>query len=258
VAVKVLELPLARDRVRLYARFKQEFERLRAAGNHPGIVRCHESGVQLLGGQEYPWYSMELAVGDLGSRIQQRRAEAGGRLPWTVQAMRAEIVREFEAVAAAVAHLHGQDIVHRDIKPGNVLIMDDGGLRLADFGLVKMLDALDDGSGGPRTSTGARLGTEHYMAPEQARGEEVGKPADVYALAVVLGELALGERPEPDLRVTEGSTLKNSERVQRLPKGLRQFLGRCTEASPERRPPDAAVLGEEFAALLKGGSRAAP
>jgi serine/threonine protein kinase len=147
-----------------------------------------------------------------------------------------------------VAYLHGLDIIHRDINPGNVLIAEGGELRLADFGLVKMLDVLEEG--GPRTSTGARLGTEYYMAPEQARSAEVGKPADVYALGVVLAELALCRRPEPDLRITEGSTLKNCPLVQRLPKDLRKLLTHFTDADPTRRPSDALAAGEAFTALV--------
>jgi hypothetical protein len=249
VAVKVLELALQRDRARQYPRFRQEFERLKQAGRHPGIIRCFESDIELIDGREYPWYSMELALGDLAARIHERCAEARGRLPWAVAQLRADILREFRAITEAVAHLHGLDIIHRDIKPGNVLIVEGGELRLADFGLVKMLDVLEEGEAGPRTSTGARLGTEYYMAPEQARGTEVGKPADVYALGIVLAELALGRRPEPDQRVTEGSTLKNCTQVQRLPKDLRKVLAHFTDADPARRPADARAAGESFGAL---------
>lgn len=249
VAVKVLELALQRDRARQYPRFRQEFDKLKAVGDHPGIIRCYDSGVELIGGREYPWYSMELAVGDLNAHIHERLAEARDRLPWAIPAFRAQIVHEIQEITQAVAHLHGRGIVHRDIKPGNVLIAEDGSLRLADFGLVKMLDVLHEGEAAPHTSTGARLGTEHYMAPEQAAGAEVDERADVYALGIVLAELAVGRRPNPDLRVGEGSTLKNCRLVQRLARELRKFIYQCTDAAPEQRPADAATVEAQLAAL---------
>jgi serine/threonine-protein kinase len=244
VAVKVLESPEAQ---RHLARFRQEFEKLRHAGQHPNIIRCFEWGNPIIGGREYPWYSMEFALGgDLAGRIEERRAECGADLPWDRPALRAEVVREFRAIAGAVACLHGLGIVHRDIKPGNVLIMDNGELRLTDFGLVKDLSPAAQTLFIPRTSTGAVLGTRHYMAPEQERGEEVEKPADVYALGVLLAELTTGARPVPHSHVPQGSTLEACAALRRLAAPLRRFILRCTDVSPERRPADAKVMLGEF------------
>jgi hypothetical protein len=257
VAVKVLESPEAQ---RHLARFRQEFERLRAAAAHPHIIRCFDWGEPIIGDREYPWFSMEFAAGgDLAGRIEERRGDHPDVAPWSEPGLRAEVVREFRAVAAAVAHLHALGIVHRDVKPGNVLIMEDGELRLSDFGLVKDLGPRDEFAlaqtlvVAPRTSTGAVLGTRHYMAPEQERGEEVEAPADVYALGVLLAELATGRRPVPNTQVRTGSTLAGNGTVRALPEGLRDLILRCTDARPRRRPANARAVLDEFERCVGSG-----
>jgi Protein kinase domain/Inner membrane component of T3SS, cytoplasmic domain/GAF domain len=251
VAVKVLESPEAQ---RHLARFRQEFERLRAAAAHPNVIRCFDWGNPIIGDREYPWFSMEFAAGgDLAGRIEERRGEHPGGPAWAEPELRAEVVREFRAVAAAVAHLHSLGIVHRDLKPGNVLIMDDGELRLSDFGLVKDLNPHHQFEMdatvimvAPRTSTGAVLGTRHYMAPEQERGEEVQAPGDTYALGVLLAELAIGRRPVPNSQVRTGSTLAGDPALGQLPEELRELIRHCTDARAERRPPNGGAVLREF------------
>jgi serine/threonine protein kinase len=248
VAVKVLESPEAQ---RHLMRFHQEFERLRAAAAHPNIIRCFDWGDPIIDNREYPWFSMEFAAGgDLAGRIEERRDEHAGGPPWAEPRLRAEVIREFRVVAAAVAHLHSLGVVHRDLKPGNVLIMEDGELRLSDFGLVKDLNPHYEPAStlilAPRTSTGAVLGTRHYMAPEQERGEEVEAPADVYALGVLLAELATGRRPVPSSQRGTGSTLASSPALRELPEGLQELILRCTHARPERRPPNGRAVLDEF------------
>jgi serine/threonine-protein kinase len=260
VAVKVLESPEAQ---RHLARFLQEFRRLRVAAAHPNIIRCFDSGEPIIGDREYPWYSMEFATGgDLVGRIEERRAEHPDGPPWAEPGLRVEIVREFRAVASAVSHLHFLGIVHRDLKPGNVLIMEDGELRLSDLGLVKDLNPSDELMGAstvclpPRTSTGAVLGTRHYMAPEQERGQEVDKPADVYALGVLLAEMATGRRPVANSDMRRGSTLAADPLLRQLQDGVRQLILHCTDARPERRPPNGGAVLEEFDRCIAFGSGA--
>jgi serine/threonine protein kinase len=250
VAVKVIESPQSALHV---ARFVQEFEKLKQASQHPGILQCYDSDVTLLQGRQYPWYSMEFALGgDLTQRIEERRASARPLHPWEVADMRAAVVEEFTAVVAAVAELHMMGFVHRDIKPGNILIMSDGSLRLSDFGLVKNLEPSDRTLlRGACTSTGAVLGTRRYMAPEQERGLEVGMQADTYSLGILLIELALSNGPEPDCYVTSGSTVRNCAALGKLPKGLRKFIGSCTDVDPKNRPTNATSLREEFAAIVR-------
>jgi pSer/pThr/pTyr-binding forkhead associated (FHA) protein len=265
VAVKVLESPEAQ---RHLARFLQEYKRLRMAAAHPNIIQCFDWGDPIIGDREYPWYSMEFATGgDLAGRIEERRGEHPDGPPWAEPGQRAEIIREFRAVAGAVAHLHSLGIVHRDLKPGNVLIMEDGELRLSDLGLVKDLKLRDESPAedqtiaimqSPRTSTGAVLGTRHYMAPEQERGEEVDTPADVYALGVLLAELATGRRPVPDSQVREGSTLAAYRFLRQVQDGLRELILRCTDARPERRPRNGRAVLEEFERRVALGSAAEP
>jgi WD40 repeat protein len=246
LAVKVLEV---RDVKQQLKRFLQEFDKLQQAGEHPGIIRCYERDIALIGGREYPWYSMELALGDLTGRLLER-GQVPGALPWDRPELRPPIIHEFRAITAAVAYLHQLDIVHRDIKPGNVLVMDDGSLRLSDFGLVKNLRPRDRSfSRLPDSSTGGVKGTRDYMAPEQERGRRVDKPADVYALGVLLAELAVGQRPAPRPAVKRGSTLERCPLVKRLPAPLRDFIRGCTDVAPNKRPHDARAVRERFTTL---------
>jgi serine/threonine protein kinase len=255
VAVKVIE---SRPTPVQLARFGQEIARLRQAADHPGVIRLFEHGDVDVDGRICPWYSMEFALGgDLRSRIDRRKVVAKERPPWDDPATRDEVRAEFTAVVEAVAHLHRLRIVHRDVKPGNVLIMGDGSLRLSDFGLVKNLQPSDETLRyGPHSATGEGAGTPGYMAPEQARGLDAREPADVYALGILLAELALGERPGaelppagPDGVTPSGSTLRKCRALDRLPAGLRALIHRCTDADPEHRPGDAGELLREFVAL---------
>jgi serine/threonine-protein kinase len=250
VAVKVLEA--ASVSPRQMERFRQEFERLRRLDPHPGIIRCFEMSAALIDGRVYPWYSMEFALGgDLGDRAEERRGGPLGPAPWRDAGLRAQVIAEFRQVAAAAAHLHKRRVIHRDIKPSNVLVMEDGTLRLSDFGLAKSLEPSEKSLRyGPMTSSGAVLGTRHYMAPEQEKGQEVGEPGDVYALGVLLAELAVGERPRPNTGVSDGSTLQAWKKMKQLPDGLRGFICRLTAAVPERRPADASEVEREFEELL--------
>jgi hypothetical protein len=260
VAVKVIESrPSGAQRLR----FEQEIDKLRRAAHHPGVIRCFGQGNVDIDGRLYPWYSMEFALGgDLRSRIDERNGLLKGRIPWSESDVRQQICNEFIEILDAVAHVHDLDIVHRDIKPGNVLIMEDGGLRLSDFGLVKNLNPTDKTLRlGPARSTGGGIGTPGYMPPEQAFGQEVGKTADVYSLGIMLGELVLGTRPDPQFPLGHrvGSTLqswKSQQRksLQQLPERLRLLIERCTDYAPENRPKDAQALLKEFRGLIDRGN----
>jgi serine/threonine protein kinase len=257
VAVKVLESASAS--LRQLQRFRAEFARLKSMGeklagmaNPPGIIRCFESNAALLDGRVYPWYSMEFALGgDLGGRIEDRRGGRLGQAAWSDPECRCQIVEEFRQVLAAVAYLHEEHVIHRDLKPSNVLILEDGRLCLSDFGLAKHLGSSEGSAArGPATSSGAVLGTRCYMAPEQEKGQDVAEPADVYALGILLAELAVGDRPPANTGVSQGSTLQGWRRLKQLPDGWRRFALRLTDVVPGRRPANGRAVLQEFQALL--------
>jgi serine/threonine protein kinase len=253
LAVKVLEM---QDVRRELQRFQQEFHKLQSAAEHPGIVQCYDFDVAMIEGREYPWYSMEFALGDLSVRIDRRRESDPDRPPWDYPAHRASIVKEFRAVTDAVGHLHRLNIVHRDLKPGNILLMEDGSLKLSDFGLVKSLASSGQGLGSRSSATaGTAKGTHTYMAPEQERGERVGKTADVYSLGVLLAELTTGEHPRPRTQVKRGSTLQYWGPLRQLPEPLQEFLTKCTDVNPSERPADARGVLTEFDAAVHGSAQ---
>jgi serine/threonine-protein kinase len=170
-AVKVFDGPADPE---LVVRFKREAAALaRVAG--PGIVPVHEAGIER--GRMY------FAMGLVGGGSLRDKLAARGRLPW----------REAAALvldaARALARCHAAGLVHRDLKPANVLLGEDGKPWVADFGCVRDLGA------SRLTETGTLLGTPSYMAPEQLEGRPADARSDVFALGVVLHELALGTRP---------------------------------------------------------------
>ncbi len=121
---------------------------------------------------------------------------SAGPLPWE----RTRVIGL--AIARALAHAHAQGVVHRDLKPSNVLFADDGQLRVADFGIARLLEASEDG--GP-TSTGMRIGSPEYWSPEQASGEPAAAPSDMYSLGCLLFALVSGRPPfEGEDRVATG------------------------------------------------------
>lgn len=154
-------------------RFRREGE-IAARLDHPGIVRVYSSGVAA----GKPWLAYELVTGarPLDAALAER--DLRGR------------VELFLATAEALGHAHAQGVVHRDVKPDNVLVDGEGRVRVADFGLALGLDSER------LTKTGAIVGTPYYMAPEQIKSpKDVDTRVDVFALGVMLYELMTGQRP---------------------------------------------------------------
>ena len=175
VALKLLLEPLEGEGRQ---RILRELTLLRAL-DHRGIVRVLDHG---LDGAGRPWLALELVSGgSLEDRVRTR-----GPLPdAAVRALGAEL-------GEALAHAHARGLVHRDLKPGNVLLEADGRARLADFGLARRQGPVDATR---LTETGAILGTPAYMAPEQARDARVGPAADVWALGATLYFALTGAPP---------------------------------------------------------------
>jgi Tol biopolymer transport system component len=246
VALKVLPPQFARDPERL-ARFTREAQAL-AALNHPNIAAVHT----IEEATDPPTLVLELVEGPtLADRI------AHGPLP-----LNDVLVITTQLVAACDA-AHQRGIVHRDLKPANIKIRPDGTVKVLDFGLAKLVNpepslavstAADSDSVVTQTRhgtvAGAILGTPAYMAPEQARGEATDKRADIWALGVVVFEMA--SRVSPFLRQTVADTiaavLHDEPDWSKAPSRLRRFLRRCLEKDLRNRLRD---IGD--AALLLDG-----
>jgi eukaryotic-like serine/threonine-protein kinase len=172
VAVKVMREGRASDRA-FMERFRRE-ARTAAAVDHPNVATVFDYGEE----REQAFLVMELVEGEtLAERLRR-----GGRLPWR------EACRIGEQVAAGLDAAHRQGLVHRDIKPGNILLARDGQVKLADFGIALSLE--DTMPGRDRG-----LGTASYMAPEQARGGATAPATDLYSLGCVLFEAVTGRPP---------------------------------------------------------------
>ena len=176
VAVKVLNPDF--DDPEAGARFRRE-GRTAARLSHPNIVRVYDAGEDELEGYEASYIVMEyLPGGDLKEIVDKR-----GPLPDTM------LSRIGADVAAGLAHAHERGVIHRDIKPQNVLMDEYGAPKLADFGIARAFDTAHS------TSTGSYLGTAAYSSPEQLQGGQVTPKSDVYSLGVTLYHAAVGEPP---------------------------------------------------------------
>ena len=175
VAVKVLRSDLARD-PSFIARFRKEA--LAAAGlNHPGIVAVYDSGEE--GSNSY--IVMELVIGHT------LREEIKSSTPPTVERS-LEII---EGVLAALSYSHANGIIHRDIKPGNIMLTNSGDIKVMDFGIARAMDDI----GATMTSTWSVVGTAQYLSPEQATGEVADHRSDIYSVGCLLYELVTGQPP---------------------------------------------------------------
>ncbi len=172
MAIKVLPPELNQD-PQLIRRFQQE-AKTAAKLDHPNIIPIYR--VESEGGLAY--IVMKYVSG-------QSLEELASRGPLPIDRVR-HILRE---AALALGHAHRRRVVHRDVKPANIMVDDDGRVILTDFGISKAVQS------GEHTGTGAILGTPHYMAPEQARGREVDGRTDQYALAIVGHRVLTGKPP---------------------------------------------------------------
>src|SRR5947208_2719182 len=180
VAIKMLRTDLARDET-FQIRFRREAQNA-ASLNHPAIVAVYDTGEERAPtGETIPFIVMEFVNG----RTLKEVLTAEGRLmPRRALEITADICAALE-----FSHRHG--IIHRDIKPGNVMITPNGQVKVMDFGIAR---ALASGAT-TMTQTSAVIGTAQYLSPEQARGEAVDARSDVYAAGCVLFELLVGHPP---------------------------------------------------------------
>jgi serine/threonine-protein kinase len=235
VAVKVLLAQFTND-AEFLRRFEQE-ARHAASLSHPNIVGVFDVGQD--GSAHY--IVMELVDG----QTLKEAIQASGPLPIP------EAIRIGIEVCAALTAAHARGLVHRDIKPQNILLTVDGAVKVADFGIARRTAAA------ALTQTGTVLGSVHYLSPEQARGQEAGPRADLYALGVTLFEMLTGRLPfdaENPIAVAM-QHVQNAPPLPRqfnraIPPALETIVLRLMAKNPAERFPDAASLAQALRGVL--------
>lgn len=238
VALKVIKLGM--DTRAVVRRFEAERQAL-ARMEHPGIAQIYDGGVAPDG---RPYFAMELVRGAPITEWCSMR-----------HAPRAERLRLFLMVCAAVQHAHRKGVIHRDLKPTNILITDLDGQsvpKVIDFGIAKALD--DVGVSATRMGGGAAPGTPEYMSPEQAGripGDGGDIRSDVYSLGVVLHELLTGTTPSRARTRTNAAPWPS--RLDRTLRGdLDAIIQQAIAEEPDRRYPTVAALSEDIERHLRG------
>jgi eukaryotic-like serine/threonine-protein kinase len=254
VAVKVLHERLTGDE-KLVERFRRE-ARAAAQLHHPNVVTIHDYG-EARGAQAFAYIVMELVRGESLRELLRRE----GRL----EARRA--VSLMRDVCSGVGAAHRRGIVHRDIKPDNIIVTpaDEDrpaeSVKVVDFGIAKLRDMAAEGS--TLTEAGMMVGTLFYMSPEQCKGEPLDSRADVYSLGAMLHEMLAGTPPFSASNLTSLIFKHVSEPPPPLPEdlpvppALRAAVLRALAKNPDDRPRDASEFSREIQAALADTSAAA-
>ncbi len=247
VAIKVLKADLAGD-----AAFRTRFRLEAQAASrmaHPTIVRVFDAGEDVETGADgherpVPYIVMELVHGRLLKDV-----IAAGPVPTD------DALRYVDGILEALEYSHRAGVVHRDIKPGNVMITDSGRVKVMDFGIAR---AVSDSSSTVAETT-AIVGTAAYFSPEQAKGESVDARADLYSTGVVLYELLTGRTPfrgETPVAVAyqhvSEAPVPPSEIVETVPRALDAIVLRALAKDPFQRPQDAASFREALDETVDG------
>ncbi|HVS29664.1 MAG TPA: protein kinase, partial [Solirubrobacteraceae bacterium] len=239
VAIKPLAEHLAEDEA-FVSRFRREA--LAAARLvHPNIVQVFDFGLDEATARHY--IVMELVDGQSCAEILRDRGRIGVE----------ESIDIVSQACRGLEHAHRNGVVHRDVKPGNLMRSTEGLVKLADFGIAKASEQSSI------TQVGSVLGTAAYLAPEQARGEEAGPAADLYALGVVTYQLLSGRLPYEASSLTELAVKQQTEPPFRLdeidpeiPGGLASAVERSLALEPEGRFVDAGAMSEVLRAGAEG------
>jgi serine/threonine protein kinase len=240
VAVKVLSESLAADE-RFRRRFEREAQHI-ASLSHPNIVVVHDAGID--GDQLF--IVMELVK---GRSLRQLLAESAPLPPPMIARLAAD-------VSAGLGHAHEADILHRDIKPGNILVTESGVSKLADFGIAKATEETVD-----ITDSGAILGTVSYASPEQLSGDPLGPSSDLYSLGCVLYECAAGRPPFVADNLAALVTQQQFSSPEPLgdvspevPPQLGDTIMQALRKDPAQRFDSAGEMGEAFGAFYRGAA----
>ena len=225
VAIKVLHDFLLETDKNFLPRFQREARSI-AALRHPNIVQAYDFDNV---GERY-FLVMEYIDGPSLKTVLKSMHNAGRRLPLS------EVLRITYETGIALDYAHGREMIHRDVKPANVLLEKTGRVVLTDFGIAKLL------SGTQYTATGTMMGTPAYMAPEQAQEEEIDARVDIYSLGVILYEMATGSLPY-EAETPIGVMLKHintpltppSVKIPDLPPALEKTITKSLAKNPDER-----------------------
>jgi tRNA A-37 threonylcarbamoyl transferase component Bud32 len=231
----------------LSRRFELEAELLGRL-QHPGIAHIYEAGVAVSGGHSQPFFAMELIQGQrLDAYLDSKRCSTQQRL---------ELLAK---VCDAVQHAHQKGVIHRDLKPGNILVDVTGQPKVVDFGLARAVASEVESA---HTEVGAFLGTLPYMSPEQVSGDpsSLDTRSDVYSLGVILYEILAGRLPYAVrraaiheairvIREEEPASLSSTDR--KLRGDIEAIVGKALEKDKDRRYASAAELGADIRRFLK-------
>jgi tetratricopeptide (TPR) repeat protein len=247
VALKVLAMPFpTQDAVRRFRREAAALARLR----HEGVATIHESGTIENAGGSVPFFAMELVEGVpiTESLLVNKSCGLNGRVELLVQ------------VCEAVEHAHQKGVIHRDLKPGNVLVDRNGRARVLDFGIARLIDAEGEATGATQDA-GRLVGTPAYMSPEQIRGGDIDTRSDVFALGVLAFEVLTDayphrERPRglPQAAAlwTAGTPRLASCLCKDLPRDFDAVLLKAMAHDPKDRYQGAAAFGRDLQRAANG------
>jgi serine/threonine protein kinase/beta-lactam-binding protein with PASTA domain len=248
VAVKVLRADLARD-PQFQMRFRREAQNA-AALNHPAIVAVYDTGEVSSEFGPLPYIVMEYVDGQTLREIVKTTG------PMTQQ----KVIEVMADVCAALDFSHRHSIIHRDVKPANIMINRAGAVKVMDFGIARAL-----GEGQNVTQTAAVIGTAQYLSPEQARGEAVDARSDVYAAGCVLFELLTGEPPftgDSPVAVAYQHVREDprhpSELNPNIPPALNAVVLKALSKNPLNRYQSAAEMRSDLVRVRSGQSPMAP
>jgi serine/threonine-protein kinase len=243
VAVKVLKPELCGDAEFLH-RFRTE-ARTTASLNHPGIAAVHDYGETAAdpdGPHDTAYLVMELVEGEPLAAILAKAHRLSAEHTMDV----------LEQAGQALQAAHERGYVHRDVKPGNIMIAPNGVVKLTDFGIAKAADAA------PVTRSGMVMGTAHYIAPEQALGQEAEPASDVYSLAVVGYECLMGHRPFLSENAVTVAMMHIRDLAPPLPPDVPPSVRALIEATLVKDPRQRYRNGGEFAAAVAAVRAGAP